>query len=615
MSAFVAWMTASGRPLDPLPLERLVDGLAWRGPDGAGVWVEGGIGLGQVRLRTTGDGAGATQGPIGRGPVRLAGDIRLDDREALIAQLGADAPAGADDDALVLCAYLRWGGGMLDRLAGDFAFVLWDARERRLLAARDPLGVAALYWAPLADGLAVSNSLACLAAHPGTSDALDEDWIADFLAVGRAGALDTTVLAGVRRLPPGFRLDARGEQVATQAYWRPPEGPPRPTPARAEARIEAFGELLERAVADRRRGARAGAELSGGMDSSSIAAILAGQSNRQGVQAFTYHFETLLPDDEGALAERIARHCGLPLTLIPIEPVLDLDVAPAAARAPPEPRWLPFRTPIGALSRLAAEHGRLLFSGLGGDPLFVRPRAPPPAFDWPRLPGALADARYIRARFPAAPQLAARDWLRPPPGPGRSAEPAPDRLLAADFAARTDIGQRRQRWRAQPSSGDRWSLPHDPIWRPALDDADPDFTGLLLRTRFPYFDLRLLRFLDTVPATPWLAHKLLLRAAMRQRLPPEVLARRKQGLRGHPRLIHLQRHGPRRWMRDLLALDALSPYVDRAAAESALAAPEALDRTTLFRLEQIWSLALWLRNRPGRRSASADRPALARSDA
>jgi asparagine synthase (glutamine-hydrolysing) len=614
MSAFVAWMTASGRPLDPVRLERLVDQLAWRGPDGRGVWLDGGVGLGQVRLRTTCDAGRTTRGPIGTGSIRLAGDIRLDDRETLILQLGADAPADADDDELVLHAYLRWGDGMLERIAGDFAFALWDGRKRRLLAARDPMGIGPLYWARLADGVAVSNSLSCLAAHPGVDDALDEDWIADFLAVGRAAALDTTVLAGVRRLPPGCRLDAQGGQVATQAYWRPPEGPFRPRPAGAEGRIEAFAELLERAVADRFRCERASTELSGGMDSSSIAAILAGQSDRQGVQAFTYHFETLLPDDEAELAERIARHCGVPLTTIPIEPVLDLDIAPAATRAPPEPRWLPFRTPIRELSRKAAEHGRVLFSGLGGDPLFVRPTGPPPALDLPRLPRALADAGYARARFPASPRLAARDWLRPTPGPRRTEAPAPDGLLASEFAARANIDLRRRRWRARPSPGDRWSMPHDPIWRPTLDDADPDFTGLLLRTRFPFFDLRLLRFLDTVPATPWLAHKLLLRAAMRQRLPPDILARPKQGLRGHARLIHLQRHGPRSWMRELLAVGPLTTYVDRAAAELALAAPEALSRTALFRLEQIWSLALWLRDRPSRERAAAGRPALVGSD-
>jgi asparagine synthase (glutamine-hydrolysing) len=475
-------------------------------------------------------------------------------------------------------------------LAGDFAFVLWDSVRHRLIAVRDQLGVAPLYYVEAGDALLVSNSLTCLLTWPGFTATLDEECVADYLAIGLRRRRGATFHRGVRRIEGGEMLVANTAGLDIRRWWNLDEAPaavPRRTPG---ALVDEFRGLLDDAVSDRLRTDRAASHLSGGMDASSVAATLRhlmDDAAKQGLRAYNYYFDTLLQDDEGRLAARIANEADITLEQIAIEPIFDAASA-TSSHVPPEPVWLPFLTPATEVNRRAAAHGRILFTGMGGDPLFgsqghVR-IGPSLARDF-----AYATARGIpRPRFGAllAPDASRRVNPRPP-----------DALLDPTFASAMEIDARRRTWSERAVQRGRGGMVDEPMWMNMFDTADMEFTGERLKMRFPFFDLRLIRFLGTVPPWPWLPGKALLRLAMRTQLPREIIMRPKVALRDHPRILQLRHRGIQPWMRELTAVPALAPYIDRGAVLAALDDPAGIDRTTLFRLENIWSLGLWLRDR------------------
>ena len=227
MSAVVA---AVGRVLGP-------DTVAWvaqatalsrpTAPDGDAVWVGDQCGLGHAFLRTS---AVERAEPVSLDrSTWLTADVRLDDRERLAARLrgrGRDATIALSDAELVLHAYAAWDDGCLDHLQGDFAFALWDGRRRRLLCARDQLGVVPLHYARVPDGLLVATAVDALLLHPAVSDELDEEAIADFLLLGHYSDFEATAFERIRRVPPAHVLTWQDGDVRVRRYWRMPRWEP-----------------------------------------------------------------------------------------------------------------------------------------------------------------------------------------------------------------------------------------------------------------------------------------------------------------------------------------------------------------------------------------------------
>ncbi|RMH52632.1 MAG: asparagine synthetase B, partial [Bacteroidetes bacterium] len=145
MSGILALWYLDGRPVETATLDRMAAAMPYRGPDGITVEADGAIGLGQLRLHTTPEAIGA---PLPRWSAdrrcALVADARLDNRTDLIDVLAL--PSDAPDSHLLLAAYERWGPACVDHLMGDFAFVVWDARARRLVAGRDHFGMRPLYY-------------------------------------------------------------------------------------------------------------------------------------------------------------------------------------------------------------------------------------------------------------------------------------------------------------------------------------------------------------------------------------------------------------------------------------------------------------------------------------
>ena len=132
---------------------------------------------------------------------------------------------------MILHTYLVWGDHCPDHLIGDFAFVLWDGRQERLLAARDPLGVAQLFYSQAGGTLLVGNTLHSLLLHPGVPDTLDEKTLAEvalFLVTLDDAA---TGYSAIRRVPPGHKLTCDRGGLRVERYWTLPRAcPPPPVP-------------------------------------------------------------------------------------------------------------------------------------------------------------------------------------------------------------------------------------------------------------------------------------------------------------------------------------------------------------------------------------------------
>ncbi len=138
MSGFAAVFQLDGAPLDRAWLETMADFIAFRGPDGREIWISDSVGMCHTLLRISAETDGRAQIANRDGWLWIAGDVRIDDRETLIAKLppGPGDRRTASSAELILHAYEAWGDGCVEHLLGDFSFVIWDARRRRGVAAR-----------------------------------------------------------------------------------------------------------------------------------------------------------------------------------------------------------------------------------------------------------------------------------------------------------------------------------------------------------------------------------------------------------------------------------------------------------------------------------------------
>lgn len=328
MSGIAGLFHLDGRVADPASVHRMTRRIAHRGPDGAGVWTGGPVGVGHRMLAVMPEAGRETQ-PWVEGECVVACDARLDDRDALADRL--DAPPSLPDVALVARAYRRWGVDAVSHLTGDFAVLIWDARERRFVGFRDPLGVKPLFVHHAPGRLvAVASEVKALLALDAVPDALDDARIAHYLDAS-AGADDATFYRAIRRLRPGHWLtvDARG-RLRTERYWTLPTATDATSRTDAEW-IEGFRERFRTAVSDRMRACeRVGVMLSGGLDSSSVAGVA--RTTTAGVHAFSATFPTL-PDavrarsDERDYLRALTRLDGLNEHAIPVSdvsPLLDV---------------------------------------------------------------------------------------------------------------------------------------------------------------------------------------------------------------------------------------------------------------------------------------------------
>jgi len=358
-----------------------------RGPDDGGNWVDGnvGIALGHRRLAIVDLSAAGHQpmvSPSGRYVVVFNGEIynHLELRRRLEEESGYAFPwRGHSDTETLLAAVDQWGLHVaLQRTVGMFALALWDRQDRCLLMARDRIGEKPLYYGWQGSGssrvLLFGSELKALRAHPAFDSAVDRESLVLFMRTGYVPA-PRSIHRGIYKLPPGTvaRISSGSEAVRIEPYWSAVEvmlrGHAEPLAiddGEAVDRLEALlrGAVAQQMVAD----VPLGAFLSGGIDSSTVVALMQAQSSRP-VHTFSIGFN----EDgynEAQHAKMVARHLGTDHTELYVTAAEALEVVPRLAAMYDEPFADSSQIPTHLVSRLARRRVTVALSGDGGDELF-----------------------------------------------------------------------------------------------------------------------------------------------------------------------------------------------------------------------------------------------------
>lgn len=363
-----------------LRLERAVGSMVHRGPDGSGTWrspmldAPGGgpapaCVLGHARLSII-DLSEAGRQPMetsdGRHVLVYNGEVyNFAQIRRSLEDLGETFVSSGDSE-VVLKALVRWGPVAVERFRGMFALGLWDERERTLLLARDRLGVKPLYVVSGAGSLAFASEVRTLLAAGAAERVLSPGGLLGYMRFGSVQEPET-LIAGVRSLAPGTVLLYDGREARETAFWTLPAGPSRSLP-REEA-VDGVRKLLHESVRLRLvSDVPFGIFLSGGADSSALAAIASAEATRP-IHTFTVTFAEAAFSEESWAAETASRFGSVHQSVRVSGADAGRDL-PEAFRAQDQPSGDGLNTWL--VSRAARREGlSMALSGLGGDELFA----------------------------------------------------------------------------------------------------------------------------------------------------------------------------------------------------------------------------------------------------
>ena len=548
-------------PDRPVPLDLLtamIDALRHRGPDDSGRTLLPGAGLGMRRLSIIDVAGGRQPFTSEDGTVTLVGNGEIYNHEVLREQLLARGHAfvSRSDMEVALHAYEEWGEQFVQRLHGMFALALWDARSRTMLAARDRAGEKPLYYARTVRGLLVASEIKALLVCPEVSREVDLDALDQFLTYEYV-ITPRTIFSAVRRLPAAHYMVYRDGLLAQTRYWDASAVTERAwsdEDAASALRHTLRGAISRQTMSD----VPLGAFLSGGLDSSTIVAMMADASRRESstVNTFsmgfadgsynelpharrvaetfrTHHREGIVKPNIAELFDRLIVHLD--------EPFADVSLFPTYL-----------------VSEIARSQVTVALSGDGGDELF----AGYDTYDADRL------ARRLSAVVPAASALAGLASLFPPSEKKKGLVNKLRRFTSGLADAPPEIEH--YRWMTYLNSAAKQRL-YTPALRQALAGADAyrpvrdalrssgtddilnrqlytDLSIYLaddilvkvdrmsmatsLETRAPFLDVDVMELAFSMPGHLKLRggeRKYVLKRAMTGTLPPAILHRSKEG--------------------------------------------------------------------------------------
>ena len=366
-------------------LRGMTDPLRHRGPDDAGCWCDAGagVGLGHRRLSILDLSPEGHQPMVSRsgryvivfnGEVYNFAELRRELEDA--AGPGGLPFRGHSDTEVMLAAIEAWGlDAAVRRFVGMFAFALWDRRERRLSLVRDRLGIKPLYYGWMGGSFLFGSELKALRAHPAFAGEVDRGALALLLRYNYIPA-PYSIFRGVLKLEPGCILTLRdpAERAEPVAWWSAREvaeaGLRDPLDGSDEALVERLEATLAEAVRLRMvADVPLGAFLSGGIDSSTVVALMQAQSARP-VKTFTIGFHEG-EYDEAVYAREVARHLGTDHTELFVTPREAMEVIPRLPTLYDEPFSDSSQIPTFLVSQLARREVTVALSGDGGDELFA----------------------------------------------------------------------------------------------------------------------------------------------------------------------------------------------------------------------------------------------------
>jgi asparagine synthase (glutamine-hydrolysing) len=590
-----------GTPVDADVLGKMTAGMAFRGPDRQQLWQHRSAGFGHALLRTTFEAENEQQPYSLDDQVCITADARIDAQSELRAKLTAAGRSGvskADDAQLILNAYLAWGEECVKHLIGDFAFAIWDARRQTLFCARDHFGVKPFFYSQRDKRFVFANGLDCVRIHPSIRGELDELAIANFLLFGSFEDWAATAFADIRRLPPGHTLVLSAQDLTVASYWSLPDL--EVSYREAGDYVEHFSLLLDQAVSDRLRSDKVAIEMSGGLDSTSLAAVARKLMQAEGrpfeLCAHSVIYDRLFADPERRYAQQAADYLGIPIHFLVADDYRLYGFHLAQGKMP-EPCHAPQIAMDVHLAEAIGSTARVALTGWDGDALLAE--SPKPYLrTLARQRKYLSLVQGIGAYALSERRLLPLNWRDRLSRKNSAAAPLPTfpPWINREFATRLHL---HERWaRSQQAS----RLPH-PLRPYALksfglvrelsnffDNYDPGVNGQLVEYRHPMMDLRLISYCLSLPPLPWCVRKRILREAMRGCLPESVRLRAKTALAGNPYLAHL--HSPESdWVDGFKASPWLGKFIDTAMIPARGSGPDS--EAELVNLRPL-TLNFWL---------------------
>lgn len=538
------------------------------------------------------------------GQTWIAGRIRLDRKAALLEKLSQSGEQSAiartdircQDARICLAAYAKWGEAFLERISGDYSFVIWDSSKQIMLCARDRLGVRLLFYFRSGQHVCISDSLERLAAIGDAAGKLDEMWIADFLGSSVSSDPERSVYSAIRRIIPGHILRIADGQCEHRRYWSLQIGEPRYHTSQKQC-IDEFHHLLSMSITDRMPDGRVGISLSGGLDSSTLAAKAVECGGASRVVAQSRVFRSIIRDDEESFSKLVSDRLSIRHEVVAMDATYYLPGWCNETASPPEPSTsITSYAAEKLLAERMAETASVWFYGEGPDNAL--------SFDWRpylrwlwrsgiRGRALVAGLDLVSATKGAEWQMLLRRLIERRRLWIPAAVPVLPDWIDERFAAETGLKDRMRASHEARSSAHPWrpramASFASPIWQRLFDTLDPTHSKLPVEWRHPYLEAEMLQFLLELPPVPWSRDKKILRDAMRGILPDEVLRRPKTPLQGNPDSEILRRN-------PLPSLPAGSP-VFRYVKQSRLAA-HCESEIYYFELLKIYVLDHWLRQR------------------
>jgi asparagine synthase (glutamine-hydrolysing) len=397
-------------------VSRMANPLGHRGPDGQGVWSDpqAGVALGHTRLAIIDLSPAGAQPMIsscGRFVLSYNGEVY--NAPELRTELEAKGRPfrGHSDTEVMLEGFAVWGvRPTVERLIGMFAFAAWDRSTRTLTLARDRLGIKPLYWGRANRAVVFASELKALTALPGWQGEINRDALAAFLRYGYVPA-PLSIYRGVEKLAAGTMLEC-GEtgEVRHQVYWSLSDVAARGQASPLDLADDAAQEMVESLLADavRRRmvaDVPLGMFLSGGIDSSTVAALMQANSARP-IRTFSIGFREPAYD-EAVHAKTVASHLGTDHTELYVTPAEAQAVIPNLPQIYDEPFADSSQIPTFLVSEMTRRHVTVALSGDGGDEVFA---------GYNRYGQGLALARIIRSLPKPLRQAMARAMTAVAPG-------------------------------------------------------------------------------------------------------------------------------------------------------------------------------------------------------
>lgn len=549
----------TAKPVDPARIRLMTDAMLHRGPDGNGCWTAPGVGLGHLRLSII-DLEGSAQ-PMASADeadvLTFNGEIyNFQEVRAELEALG-HAFRTSGDTEVILAAWRQWGVGCLDRLNGMFAFAIFDQRQQRLFMARDRLGVKPLHYASLPDGSVIfASELKGLLAHPALRRAPDLQAVDDYLAFGYVPD-HRCFIGGVKKLPAGhYLMLERGKSLPEPVRYWDVDFSRRARGAVADLQAELLHHMREAVASRMVADVPLGAFLSGGVDSSTVVALMAERST-QAVKTCSIGFDVAALD-ESDYARRIAERFATDHRSRTVSPD-DIAIIDQVAAQFDEPFADASMLPTFRVCQLARESVTVALSGDGADEALAGYRRHVFHHGEERvrslLPQGLRGPVFgtLGALYPKA------DWA-PRPLRAKStllslartgAEGYADAVGVTNHAVRQSLYSDSQRaalggYRGEDhmialmetaparSGLDAAQYADMKLWLPGdiLTKVDRTSMAVSLEAREPLLDYRLIEFSASLPESMRVRGgqgKWLMKRAMRGTLPDDILYRPKMG--------------------------------------------------------------------------------------